>query len=51
MSELFYQKVNHYDVRNPYEFFIPNVNNVFHGRANIRYLGPLIWQYHLNSII
>ena len=44
MSELFYQKVNHYDLRNPYEFSIPNVNSVFHGQASIRYLGPLIWQ-------
>ena len=42
MSELFYQKVNHYDLRNPYEFSIPNVNSVFHGHASIRYLGPLI---------
>ena len=44
MSELFYQKVNHYDLRNPYEFSIPNVNSVFQGQAIIRYLGPLIWQ-------
>ena len=44
MSELFYQKVNHYDLRVPYEFSIPNVNRVFHGQASIRYLGPLIWQ-------
>ena len=44
MSELFYQKVNHYDLRNPYEFSIPNVNSVFHGQASIRYLGPPIWQ-------
>ena len=29
MSELFYQEVNHYNLRNPYEFSIPNVNNVF----------------------
>ena len=29
MSELFYQKVNHYDLQNPYEFSIPNVNSVF----------------------
>ena len=42
--ELFYQKVNHYDLRNPYEFSIPNVNSVFHGQASIRYLGPLLWQ-------
>ena len=44
MSELFYQKVNHYDLRNPYEFSIPNVDSVVHGQASIRYLGPLIWQ-------
>ena len=44
MSELFYQKVNHYDLRNPYEFSIPNVNSVFHGQASKRYLGLLIWQ-------
>ena len=44
MSELFYQKVNHYDLRNPYEFPIPNVNSVFNGQASIRYLCPLIWQ-------
>ena len=44
MSELFHQKVNHYDLRNPYEFSIPNVNSVFHGQGSISYLGPLIWQ-------
>ena len=44
MSELFYPKVNHYDLRNPYEFSIPKVNSVLHGTASIRYLGPLIWQ-------
>ena len=44
MSELFYQKVNHHDLRNLYEFSIPNVNSVFHGQASIRHLGPLIWQ-------
>ena len=43
MSELCYQKVNHYDLRNPYEFSILNVN-VFHGQASIKYLGPFIWQ-------
>ena len=31
MSELFYQKVNHYDLRNSCEFSIPNINSVFHG--------------------
>ena len=31
MSELFYQKVNDYDLRNLYQFSIPNVNSVFHG--------------------
>ena len=44
MSELFHQKVNHYDLRNSYEFSIPNVPLVFHGQASITYLGPLIWQ-------
>ena len=44
MSELFHQKVNHYDLRKPCEFSIPNVNNVFHGQGSISYLGPLIWQ-------
>ena len=44
MSELFYQKVNHYNLRSLYEFSIPNVNSVFHGQVSIRYLGPLIWQ-------
>ena len=44
MSELFYQKVNHYDLQNPYKFSIQNVDSVFHGQASIRYLGPLIWQ-------
>ena len=29
MSELFFQNVNHYNLRNPYEFSIPNVNSVF----------------------
>ena len=36
MSELFYQKVNHYDMRNPYEFSISNVNSVFHEQVSIR---------------
>ena len=44
MSELFHQKFNHYDPRNPYEFSIPNVNSVFHGQGSISYLGPLMWQ-------
>ena len=44
ISELFHQKVNHYDLRNPYEFSMPNVNSVFHGQGSISYLGPLIWQ-------
>ena len=44
MSELFHQKVNHYDLQNSYEFSIPNVHRVFHGQASITYLGPLIWQ-------
>ena len=26
ISELFHQKVNHYDLRNPYEFSIPKVS-------------------------
>ena len=29
MSELFHQKVNHYDLRNPYEFSILNINIFF----------------------
>ena len=32
MSELFHQKVNHYDLRNPYEF---SIANVLHGQGNI----------------
>ena len=44
MSELFHLKVNHYDLRNPYEFSISNVNSVFHRQGSIYYLGPLIWQ-------
>ena len=44
MSELFHQKVNHYDLRNPYEFSVPNVNSVFRGQRSISYLGPLKWQ-------
>ena len=49
MSELFYHKVNHCDLRNPYEFSIPNVNGVFHGQASINYLGPLIWPLVLSK--
>ena len=49
MSELFYQKVNHYNLRSLYEFSIPNVNSVVHGQASIRYLGPLIWQLVLSE--
>ena len=44
VSKLFHQKVNYYDLRNPYEFSIPNVNSVFHGQGSISYLGTLIWQ-------
>ena len=44
MSELFHQKVNHYDLRNPYEFSIPKVKSVFLGQGSISYLGLLIWQ-------
>ena len=44
LSELLCQKAYHYDLWNPYEFSIANVNSVFHGQASIRYLGPLIWQ-------
>ena len=29
MRELLHQKVNHHDLRNPYEFSIPNVNIFF----------------------
>ena len=29
MSELLHQRVNQYDLRNPYEFSIFNVNSVF----------------------
>ena len=41
MSELFYQKVNHYDLRNPCESSFLNINSVFHGQA---IHSPLIWQ-------
>ena len=44
MSELFHQKVNHYDLLNLFEFSIPNVNSVFHGQGSISYLCSLIWQ-------
>ena len=49
MSELFSQKVNHYNLRSLYEFSIPNVNSVVHGQASIRYLRPLIWQLVLSE--
>ena len=41
MRKLFQQKVNNYDLRNPYEFSIPTVNSVFHGQKNRPYLVPL----------
>ena len=44
MRELLHQKVNHHDLRNPYEFSIPNLNIFFRGQGIISYLGPLIWQ-------
>ena len=44
ISELFHQKVNHYNLRNPYEFSVPKINSVFHGQGSISYLGPLIRQ-------
>ena len=49
MSELFHQKVNNYDLRNPYEFSVPHVDSVFHGQASITHLGPLIWQIVLSE--
>ena len=49
MSELFHEKVNDNDLRNQYEFSIPNVNSVFHGQESISYLGPLIWQLVLTE--
>ena len=44
MSELSPQKINDYNLRNPYEFSIPNVNSVFYGQGSILYLGSFIWQ-------
>ena len=44
MSELFHQKVNHYDLRNPNKVSFPNFNSIFHGQGSISYFGPLIWQ-------
>ena len=44
MSKLFHEKVNHQDLRNPYEFSILKNNSVFHGQGSISYLGSLIWQ-------
>ena len=42
MSEPFHQKVNHYDLGNPYHFSIPNVNSAFHEQGSISYLGPIM---------
>ena len=51
MSELIRQKVSHYDLRNPYEFFILNFKSVFHGQGSISYLGPLICEFKdLNTV-
>ena len=51
MNELIRQKVSHYDLRNPYEFFILNVNSVFHGQGSISYLGPLICEFkEINTV-
>ena len=44
MSKLFHQKVIHYDLRNPYEFSIPDVNSVFYEQESKSYLSPLTWQ-------
>ena len=41
---LFQQKVNHYDMQNPYAFSIPNVKSVFHGQGRTSHLIPVIWQ-------
>ena len=49
MSELFHEKINQYDLGNSYEFFIPNVNSVFHEERSILYLCPLIWQLVLSE--
>ena len=44
MIALFQQKVNHYDLQNPYLFSVANVTSVFHGQSTISYLGLLKWQ-------
>ena len=46
MSELSHQKFNHYDLQNPYESSIPNVNSVFHGQ----YFVPLSTHMAVSAI-
>ena len=43
MSELFHQKVNHYDLRNPCKFSNFNVNSSFYGQESISCLGQFTW--------
>ena len=35
MIELFQQKLNHYNLQNPYVFSVANVTSVFHGQSSI----------------
>ena len=44
VSKLFHQTFHHYDLWDPDEFSLLNVNSVFHGQKSISYLGALIWQ-------
>ena len=48
MRELFHQKVNHYDLRNPYEFSFPNVKRVFSWKSE--YIVPRSIHTAVNAI-
>ena len=43
MNEIFVKRNNAYNLRNPSEFVSTIVHCVFHGKENISYLGPQIW--------
>ena len=42
LSEIFGKQNRVYDLRNPYEFVLPEVHSVFHGIESVSYLVPQI---------
>ena len=43
MSNIFTEKISHYNTRKPFDFEIPFSNTVKFGAESLKYLGPKIW--------